>query len=69
MIDEIIYDEEDCENYLDGFCLMHIGDARVWDCKVGKKERLKVSNKKTPQMFSECPYISTKERYQEMKND
>ncbi len=59
---------KDCDNYLDGFCLMHIGDARVWDCTANNNERLMISKKGTPNMFSECPYPSGKKRAEEMRN-
>ncbi len=60
--------KKDCENYLKGFCLMHIGGARVWDCTANRKERLEISKKRTPEMFSECPYPSGKKRAQEQRS-
>lgn len=43
---------EECDNYLDGFCLKNIGEARVWDCTAAnKEERIKYFQRE-----DECPY-------------
>jgi hypothetical protein len=41
---------KECKNYLDGFCLKNIGDARVWDCTCeDRKIRIK-------QNELDCPF-------------
>jgi hypothetical protein len=48
---------KDCKDYLNGFCLKNIADARIWDCTCKNKiERIKQCYKYKKDFLYSCPY-------------
>jgi hypothetical protein len=56
--DELFFKlNNECEDYLDGFCIKDIDSARIWDCTCkNKKERIKQGHKRKTNFLYNCPY-------------